>query len=70
MFELLINLGSTSGGLSLKINGKGFSSSSTVTICNNPCKVINNTFTEINCIVSILQIKLLNYCWCIYAFKI
>ena len=56
IFILNIIIGSTGGGLSLKINGKGFSYLSTVTICDNACRVTNNTFNEINCIVSIIII--------------
>jgi hypothetical protein len=44
-------LGSTVGGLSLVINGKGFSTSSTVTICGKQCTLIQADYSSIKCSV-------------------
>lgn len=44
--------GSVGGSLSLVINGQGFSSNSTVTICGNSCTVTQSSVLSITCLVS------------------
>ena len=44
--------GSLVGGLDLVIDGHGFSSLSTVTICNKPCSIKSTSASSITCVVS------------------
>ncbi len=43
--------GSVGGGLSLVINGQGFTNNSQVTICGLSCKLMENSFTTLTCLV-------------------
>ena len=45
--------GTTAGGLELVINGQGFSSNSSVSICNIPCPIVKYTSSQITCTVSV-----------------
>lgn len=49
--DLSSNEASLAGGLHLKINGSGFSQKSLVSICNNECKLLNYTSSQIYCLV-------------------
>ncbi|CAF0814130.1 unnamed protein product, partial [Brachionus calyciflorus] len=51
--SLSSNGGSLAGGLKLKIFGSGFSNRSQVSICNKECKILNETSTELLCLVPV-----------------
>ena len=46
-----ITIGSVGGGLSLVIDGAGFTSNSTVTLCSKTCNVTKSSLTSITCLV-------------------
>lgn len=43
--------GSIGGGLELVISGAGFSNSSTVSVCGNPCPVIASQLDSLTCVL-------------------
>ena len=49
--KLWYDLGSVGGGLTLVINGQGFTQNSSVTICGKQCKITKISLTSITCLV-------------------
>lgn len=45
-------IGTIGGGLNLVINGKGFSSMTTVSICAESCRLITSSVDSLTCIVN------------------